>query len=403
MTHRSTITAVAEPAGRPPRRTPPAWNRKRPFPATLRGGRHLTGPTSTKDVRHYTLDLTGSGLAFEVGDSVAIVPVNDPALVDSLLARLGLDGDSSVQPSGPGRAGADRGDRTLADVLTHDRELALPSLHLLREAAAEPGGEQIAALLAAGDRQALDRWMWGRDVLDVFDLVPGLRPDAGRLVTLLHPLVHRAYSIASSPLAAGETLDLTVAGVAYRTGGREHRGVCSSYLSDRIGPHGRCGAFMLPNKRFRLPSDDLPVIMIGPGTGVAPFRAFLQERRLRGDSGPNWLFFGDRHRATDFLYRDEFAAATASGLLSRLDLAFSRDQADKVYVQHRMREHGRELVAWLDAGAHVYVCGDAQHMAGDVDTALVDIVAEHAGLGRERAVEHVAGLRREGRYHRDVY
>ncbi|MDG3013970.1 FAD-binding protein [Speluncibacter jeojiensis] len=403
MTHRSALTAIAEPAGRPPRRTPPAWNRKRPFAAALLGGRRLTGPASTKDVRHYTLDLAGSGLTFEVGDSVAVVPVNDPALVASLLMRLGLDGEEMLQPGGRGPRSADPVDRTLADVLTHDRELALPSLHLLRETATHPGGEQIEALLAAGDRQALDRWLWGRDVLDVFDLVPGLRPDAERLITLLHPLVHRAYSIASSPLAAAETLDLTVAGVAYRTGDRDHRGVCSSYLSDRIGPDRRCGAFMLPNKRFRLPADDLPVIMIGPGTGVAPFRAFLQERRLRGASGPNWLFFGDRNRAADFLYEDEFTEAAASGLLTRMDLAFSRDQAGKVYVQHRMRDHGRDLLAWLDAGAHLYVCGDAQRMAGDVDATLVDIVAEHAVSDRERAVEYVAALRREGRYHRDVY
>jgi len=233
---------------------------------------------------------------------------------------------------------------------------------------------------------------------------PNVEFSAAEFLALLKPLQHRAYSISSSSKPHPDTVHLTVASVRYDAHGRHHKGVCSTYLADIADPHTPVKVFFTPNNSFRVPSDDsLPMIMVGPGTGIAPFRAFLQERRARKASGNNWLFFGDRNAATDFIYRDEIEAMQAEGVLTRLDLAFSRDQAEKIYVQDRMRQHGAELFAWLEQGGYFFVCGDAYRMAKDVDQALHDVIRSHGKLSEAEAIDYVNHLKKTKRYVRDVY
>ena len=242
------------------------------------------------------------------------------------------------------------------------------------------------------------------DALDLMDLAPDLRFDPAEVVSWLKPLQHRAYSISSSPNAHQGEVHLTVAAVRWMYEKRPHRGVCSTFLADHVPQGASAGIFMSPNKSFCLPEDNTaPMIMVGPGTGSAPFRAFLAERRVRGATGANWLFFGDQHRADDFIYKDEVRAFSDSGLLTRLDLAFSRDQADKIYVQHRMAENGKDLFGYLEEGGYFYVCGDATHMAKDVDASLHRIIETHGGMTPEAATDYVNRLKREKRYVRDVY
>ncbi|MEE2030969.1 sulfite reductase subunit alpha, partial [Rhodococcus chondri] len=376
-----------------PARAKSQWTRKNPYPATLTTNRLLSGDGSGKEIRHYEFALAGSGLEYEAGDALNVVPVNDTALVQALLDRLCLDG--GVVPDGH--------DDTLANLLTYRFEITAPSVDLLEEVEKRTGNDELTYVLRHGDKAALDEWLWGRDILDVLSLEPTPELSAEEFVGLLKPLQHRAYSISSSPNAADGSVHLTVASVRYGTDERERRGVCSTFLADRCGD-GTVGIFVSKNKSFRVPADDTaPMIMVGPGTGIAPFRGFLQERRARGATGKNWLFFGDQKRSTDFVYEDELTEFVDAGVLTRLDLAFSRDQAEKIYVQTRMREHGAELFAWLEEGGHFYICGDALRMAKDVDTALHEIVAEHGGMSSEQAAEYVTTLKREKRYVRDVY
>ena len=252
------------------------------------------------------------------------------------------------------------------------------------------------------DRAEVDAWAWGRQQVDLLRQVPTVaRLD--QWLGVLRPLATRQYSISSSPRVHGDTVHITMATVRYRVADRDRGGVCSTHLADRCAPGDTVPVFISPNKKFRLPADDVSAVMIGPGTGIAPFRGFLHERAAAGAPGGNWLFFGDQHRGHDYLYAEELDRFVTDGLLDRLDLAFSRDQEHKVYVQDRMREHSGELFAWLEAGAHLYVCGDATTMADDVDAALHEIVAEHGGLEPDQAVAYVDRLRAENRYSRDVY
>jgi sulfite reductase (NADPH) flavoprotein alpha-component len=254
------------------------------------------------------------------------------------------------------------------------------------------------------DKEALEHFLWGKDALDLLNLNPDLTLDPSDVVGWLKPLQHRAYSISSSPNAHPGEVHLTVAAVRWMYEGRPHRGVCSTFLADHVPEGASAGIFMSANKAFRVPEDDTrPMIMVGPGTGVAPFRAFLEERQARGATGDNWLFFGDQHRASDFIYEDEIEAFSSSGVLTRLDLAFSRDQSEKIYVQHRMIENGKDLFSQLENGGHFYVCGDATRMAKDVDAALHQVVATHGGLSEDGATDYVNALKREKRYVRDVY
>jgi len=264
------------------------------------------------------------------------------------------------------------------------------------------GAGDLAAVLARGERDTLDNWLYGKDILDLLLASPTCAFSGEELAGLFRPLAPRAYSISSSPLTSPDRIHLTVASVRHGVD-RVRGGVCSTFLADRL-TDGQVGIFLQPNAAFRVPADDdLPMIMVGPGTGIAPFRAFLHEREARGAAGANWLFFGDQHRASDFSYEDELAGLTERGVLDRLDLAFSRDQAEKIYVQTRMLENAADLYAWLEEGAHFYVCGDASRMAKDVDAALRLVVERQRGVTAEKAADYVNQLKKDKRYVRDVY
>ncbi|AYJ50437.1 sulfite reductase subunit alpha [Rhodococcus sp. P1Y] len=386
--------AATKPAKAASKRSP--WNRKNPYRATVLANRVLSGPESSKEVRHFAFALGDSGLAYEAGDGLGVKPVNNPELVDALIGRLRVVPDTTVTVKGS--------EQRLDELLTHSYEIGVPSMDLIEAVAERTGDEELAHVLATGDREALDAWTWGKDVLDVLALDETLAFDPAELLELLRPLQHRVYSISSSPLAHEGTVHLTVASVRYRSAERDRGGVCSTFLADRVAEGESAGVFLSANKSFRLPTDDdAPVIMVGPGTGIAPFRAFLHERRARNASGRNWLFFGDQHRAHDYIYEDELNSLSRDGILTRLDLAFSRDHTEKVYVQHRMRESGRELYAWLEEGGHFYVCGDATRMAKDVESALHDVIVEHGGRTADQAEDYLAELKRSKRYLRDVY
>ncbi len=387
-----TATAVASPAK--VETAAAAWSRKNPYPAVVLKNRRLSGTGSAKEIRHYEIALGDSGLAYEAGDALGVMPVNNPTLVTALLVRLGLSPDASVPGS----------DRPLGDLLTFAYEIATPSRELVAAIEARAGDEALTHVLRHGDKEAMSAWLWSKDILDVLNVNRGVALTAEEFVALLKPLQHRAYSISSSPLAHPGEVHLTIASVRWRAEDREHGGVCSTFLADRVAEGETAGIFVSPNKAFRLPVDnDAPVIMVGPGTGIAPFRAFLEQRRELGAKGTNWLFFGDQHRATDFIYEDELTAMGKNGLLTRLDLAFSRDQVEKIYVQTRMKQNGRDLFSWLEDGAYFYVCGDATRMAKDVEDALCDVIATHGGMSAESANEYVAALRKSKRYLRDVY
>ncbi|MGU3494969.1 sulfite reductase subunit alpha [Xanthobacteraceae bacterium A53D] len=401
----ATLPLMPRPAGAPSAAgpvdaavaAPPArsgWSRKNPYPAELSVSRRLSGPQSGKDIRHFEFALADDGMAYEAGDALGVIPRNDPALVAAVLARIG----AKAEDAAPGS------DQPLGELLTASREIFTPSRELVAAIEARAGDDELTHVVRHGDREALDNWLWGRDVLDLLNLNPKLGFDLPEFLGWLKPLQHRAYSISSSPLAHEGSVHLTVAAVRWEYEGRAHGGVCSTYLADRLAEGDTTGVFISPNKAFRSPSDPAtPMIMVGPGTGIAPFRGFLHHRRAQGATGRNWLFFGDQHQESDFIYADELGALSKDGLLTRLDLAFSRDQAEKIYVQTRMRENGRDLYAWLQDGGHFYVCGDANRMAKDVETALQEIIATHGGLSSDAAAEYLATLRREKRYQRDVY
>lgn len=370
------------------------WNRKNPFPSRLAATRRLSAEGSAKEIHHYEFDLADSGITYAAGDALAVMPVNDPELVSAILACLGLDGGLAVE------------DSTLFETILKTCEIRTPGKDLIVAVAdASPDGG-LADIVRRDDRDALDSFLWGRDVLDLLEENPSARFSAEELLDLLRPLQSRQYSISSSPLASPDRIHLTVASVRHspEPGARTHGGVCSTYLSDRIAAGDLTGIWLQPNSAFSVPEDaDRPVIMVGPGTGIAPFRGFLHERAEAGATGANWLFFGDQHRATDYIYEDELTELEEKGVLTKLSLAFSRDQAEKVYVQTRMREEAEELYRWLEDGAYFYVCGDASRMAKDVETALLDVIAEQSGGSENAALDYLAKLKKEKRYVRDVY
>jgi sulfite reductase (NADPH) flavoprotein alpha-component len=368
------------------------WTKRNPYPARLVANRLLSDPRSAKEIRHYEFDLGDSGITYAAGDALAVVPVNDDTLVDHVLEHLGATGDEVFDG------------RSVRELLRTDREVRTPSKDLIADLVQRAPACELAAVVAHGDKQELDRWLWGRDVLDLLRDAGDTAPGLDELLPFLRPLQARQYSISSSPLAHPDRIHLTVASVRYGDDHRKHSGVASTHLADRVEVGDEVGVYLQPNAAFGVPADgDAPLIMVGPGTGIAPFRGFLHERAASGATGRNWLFFGDQHRDTDFVYADELTALQADGVLTRLDLAFSRDQAEKVYVQTRMREQSRELYAWLEDGATFTVCGDASRMAKDVEAALLDVIATERGRGADDAVDYLADLRRAKRYVRDVY
>ena len=361
----------------------PSFNRDNPFAARLLAQRPLNAPGSAKDTRHFEISLAGSNLEYEPGDALGVFPTNCPALVKDILHALGCDGEEAVRDA--------RGQETsLGRALLHSYEITRVPTALLQA-------------LALATPNADEDWR-GRDVLDALRSAKDVRLRAVDFIAALRKLQPRLYSISSSPRAHPGEVHLTVAAVRYENHGRPRKGVCSTFLADLCDPTSPLPIFLQKQPHFRLPTDGAtPLIMIGPGTGVAPFRAFLEERQAVGASGRNWLFFGDQSAATDFLYRDQLLAWRDSGFLTRLDTAFSRDQSEKIYVQHRMRENSAELWSWLEAGAHVYVCGDAKKMARDVDAELHAIVQSAGGKSADQAASYIDKLRTEKRYQRDVY
>ena len=372
-----------------------SFGKKNPFPARLLNNVLLNKDGSDKEVRHYEISLDGSGLTYEAGDALGVVPHNCDELVNDLLATLRCTGDEPVKVGEHAKP--------LREALIRDYDVTKPSLELLASVAKAAPDSVIAPLVAPERRDDLKKWLWGRDVHDLLNLLPAPMP-VTQLLPLLKRLAPRLYSISSSPKAHPGEVHLTIGAVRYESHGRVRKGVASTFLADRVGDADYVKVFVQPSHGFKTPPNgDTPMIMVGPGTGIAPFRAFLEERKATNAQGKNWLFFGDQKSATDFLYEEQLNAWKSEGFLTRLDLAFSRDQAAKVYVQNRMLENAAELWQWLSEGAHFYVCGDASRMAKDVDAAVHQIVETVGGLGKEAAVEFVKKLKADKRYQRDVY
>jgi sulfite reductase (NADPH) flavoprotein alpha-component len=382
-------TGVAARVNGAPRRngtTRPSYGRSNPFPARLRASLPLNREGSRKDTRHVVIDLAGSGLSYKPGDALGVFPENCPALIEQILGTLGAGGRLDLRSA-----------------LLREYSLGRPGDDLI-ERLVECAGDPEEADRLTRLRDGEDDWIDTADLLDVLERHPSARMNAEELAPLLAPLQPRLYSISSSLRAHPGEVHLTVGVVRYPMGQRLRKGVASTYLAERVAPGGEVRVFVHPSHRFQLPDDgDRPMIMVGPGTGIAPFRAFLEERQALAARGKNWLFYGDQSRATDFLYEEQLQEFQRGGLLTRLDTAFSRDQAEKVYVQTRMLERARELWGWLEEGAHFYVCGDAKRMATDVDRALQQVIAEQGDLSAEAARAYVADMTRAGRYQRDVY
>ncbi|HEU0151810.1 MAG TPA: assimilatory sulfite reductase (NADPH) flavoprotein subunit [Arenimonas sp.] len=390
----ATMAAAAAPAGAtvtPLRALAPAspWSREQPFAAELLANQRLTGRGSRKDVRHLELSLEGSGLAYQPGDALGLWPRNPPALVDAVMAALALDPETPVDGA------------PLRTWLAERRELTRLARPFLHQHAERGGHAALARRLQPAQAADLATLLASHQLIDLLEAWPAAWT-AQDLVAALRPLAPRLYSIASSQRVVGAEAHLTVDHLAWDAPGGRRWGAASHRLASATEGEA-LPVFIEPNERFRLPRDgQRDVVMIGPGTGVAPFRGFVQERAATGAAGRQWLLFGAPHARHDFLYQLEWQQALKAGQLHRLDLAFSRDQADKVYVQHRLREHGRDLFDWLEGGAHLYVCG-ASAMGRDVEAALLEIVGRHGGRDVDGAREYLASLQQQGRYARDVY
>jgi sulfite reductase (NADPH) flavoprotein alpha-component len=386
--------AAAAPAleTKPLPRAAPGRSRDNPVYATFLSRRRLNKPGSEKETWHIDIDLAGTDLDYAVGDCLGIFPANDPDLVEAVLAALNAPPDFPI-------AG-----RTLREELTDGVALSPAPDMLFQLISYLTGGErkQKARRLAAGEDPDGDGGTL--DVLAALHKFPGIRPDPEAFIESLDALQPRVYSISSSPKSHPGRVALTVDAVRYQVDKRARLGVCSTFLGGRVALGGKLRVYAQKAQNFALPKDQSkPIIMIGPGTGIAPFRAFLHERRAVKAPGRNWLFFGHQRRDYDFFYEDELVAMRAAGLLTRLTLAWSRDGDEKIYVQHRMREVGRDLWSWLTDGAHIYICGDALRMAKDVEAALVEIIARHGSRTPAEAVRFLGELKAAGRYQVDVY
>jgi sulfite reductase (NADPH) flavoprotein alpha-component len=375
---------------------PIKYSRKNPFPSQLKERVLLNGAGSAKETIHLELDLEGSGLTYEAGDALAVIPHNAADVVEDILKTTGLDRDAIVTLKD--------GDCTLETALTSKLDVTGISLPVLNRYYAISQNKELDDLLKPENKKQLQAYLYGRELIDVLHQfsAPEITPDD--LVSIMRKLPPRLYSIASSLKAHEGEVHLTVGVVRYDAHGRKRKGVCSTYLSDRIAEGEKVDVYVSTNKHFKVPANpDTPLIMVGPGTGIAPFRAFIEERKATEAKGKNWLIFGEQHYLTDFLYQTEWQSYLSDGVLTKLDVAFSRDQAEKVYVQDRMRENAKELYAWLEQGASFCVCGDATRMAHDVDKALHDVIAQEGGLSEEAAIDYVKQLKADKRYLRDVY
>jgi sulfite reductase (NADPH) flavoprotein alpha-component len=373
------------------------YGKKNPFPAETVDKVVLNGEGSAKETLHFEFSLAASGLSYEPGDALAVIPVNAPEMVRDIIQAAKLTGNEEVEVKAVGR-------KLLADALREDYDITALSRAVLTKLAEASNSAALRELLAEDAKERLKEFSSGREIIDaIVEFAPnGLSADA--LTGIFRKLPPRLYSIASSPLAHADEVHLTVSAVRYDSHGRKRNGVCSTYLADLVKTGDSVQIFVQPNKNFRLPADaSIPIIMVGPGTGIAPFRAFVEHRAALGSPGKNWLFFGDQHYTYDFLYQLEWQESLKDGTLTRLDVAFSRDQPEKIYVQHRMLQQAKDLYQWLEEGAHFYVCGDAARMAHDVHEALISIVESQAGISREAAEAYVENLKKTKRYQRDVY
>ena len=372
---------------------PNAPTKDNPYASELLVNRLMT-EGSDKETRHFELSLKDSGLNYLPGDSLGVVPTNCAEVVEDLLDAVGLSGEETIN----------LGDESivLKDALMQRLACTVLSKIQIKKFNELAQDDHLTDLLQVANKDALVDYMWGRELIDLFLEYPQSGISAQEFVNLLRPMPPRLYSIASSLSAHEQEVHLTVAVVRYEGNGRKRKGVCSSYLAERVGDTVPC--YLHPNKNFKLPVDSsTPIIMVGPGTGIAPFRAFIEERKATGANGKNWLFFGDRSQKTDYLYGEEWESYQKDGVLHELDLAWSRDQTEKVYVQHKMLEKKADLWSWLQDGAVFYVCGDASRMAKDVDQALRTIAQEEGSMGEDDAASWAKGLMKERRYLKDVY
>jgi sulfite reductase (NADPH) flavoprotein alpha-component len=374
------------------------FGKKNPFPSELLQTVLLNGEGSAKETWHLEFALAGSGFTYEPGDALAVVPVNAPDIVQAILNAAKLSGSEEVENKNI------EGRKTLANALGDDLDITALSRNALSKLAEATGSPALNDLLADDAKEQLKQYIDGRQIVDAIEQFAPSGLPADALAGLFRKLPPRLYSIASSPLAHPDEVHLTVSAVRYQSHGRERKGVCSTCLADLVKPGDKVPVFVQPNKNFRLPADgETPIIMVGPGTGIAPFRAFVEHRAALGEKGKSWLFLGDQHYLYDFLYQLEWQDHLKSGALTRLDVAFSRDQPEKIYVQHRMAQHARDLYAWLEQGAHFYVCGEAARMAVDVHETLIHIIQNQGGKSREAAEAYVEDLKKTKRYQRDVY
>ncbi|PYL55103.1 MAG: sulfite reductase subunit alpha [Verrucomicrobia bacterium] len=376
---------------------PAPYTRANPFPAKVAVNRSLCGEGSEKDTRHFEIDLKGWGLNYDVGDSMTVWPTNDPALVDEIINKIGAKGDETVK--GPS------GEKALREVLFRDCRITQTTPKFLKAIAerAVNGAPLLTELLKPERKQDLDTYLWGMEIVDFLIEHPSIKWTPQELVDTLAKLLPRMYSISSSLKAHPDRVHFTIDVVHYESRGRRRKGVCSTFLAERAEKNP---VPVFPNaSKFRLPEDgNTPIIMVGPGTGVAPFRAFLQERQATGAKGKNWLFFGSQHKHSNYFYENEFEKMKGGGFLTLLDLAWSRDSAAKTYVQNKMLESADEIWKWMDGeGAHFFVCGDARRMAKDVDAALRKIIQDKGGKTEEQTNEYVEKLKADKRYKRDVY
>jgi sulfite reductase (NADPH) flavoprotein alpha-component len=385
------------PASYTPDSAIPEYSRSFPFMAEVLENINLNGRGSSQETRHIELSLEGSGLQYEPGDCLGICPRNDERLVDELIGRMSWDAGESVAVNGHGEQ------RSLREALLGHYEITVLTRPLLEKVAQWSGNAELTRLLIPENNAKLKEYIAGRDLLDLLQNF-SLKGEAADMVKLLRKLPPRLYSIASSAKADPDSVHATVRAVRYPAHGRDRYGVCSIQCAERLQEGEKLPIYIHANPNFKLPGNpDTPLIMIGPGTGVAPFRSFLAEREETGAGGKSWLFYGDRQFRTDFLYQTDWQRWLKQGVLTRMNAAFSRDTERKVYVQHRMQEYSRELFRWLEDGSNVYVCGDEKHMAHDVHATLLQIIEQEGGKGSAEAAAYLADLQTSGRYQRDVY
>ncbi|CEH31346.1 CysJ2 [Aneurinibacillus migulanus] len=374
------------------------YSRTNPFKAEVLENLNLNGRGSNKETRHLELSLEGSGLTFEPGDILGVYPENEPALVDMFLEEMNWDPEELVTINKQG------GVRPLKEALVSHFEITVLTKPLLEQAVQLSANKDLQELLSPDNEENLKAYLEGRDLLDLVRDFGPWRVSAQAFISILRKMPARLYSIASSLSANPDEVHLTIGAVRYDAHGRKRKGVCSCLCAERLQPGDTLPVYIQPNQNFKLPKNpDTPIIMVGPGTGIAPFRSFMQEREEIGAEGKSWLFFGDQHYVTDFLYQTEWQKWLKEGVLTKMDVAFSRDTDEKVYVQHRMLEHSKELFEWIQEGAVVYICGDKKNMAYDVHNTLLAIIEKEGSMSREKAEDYLADMQQQKRYQRDVY